>query len=77
MSAIEFKRVNPQTAGTHIPTGWIAYRSTKTVAAMLAESVEELMRTEGLTKGAAEAELLRRALATLDQHFPPAVQAFA
>lgn len=70
MNAIEFRKVDPYVDAACVPAGWIAYRSTKTVAAMLAESVAELMHAEGLSKSAAEAELLRRGLAKLDRHQP-------
>ncbi|MGY4828351.1 hypothetical protein ACVNIS_07230 [Sphaerotilaceae bacterium SBD11-9] len=58
-------KVDPCAAGRHVPMGWIAYRSSKTVAEMLAETRDEIARNEGITEEEAYAEMLRRAIDAL------------
>jgi len=45
--------------------GWIAYRSSKTVEEMLAETRDEIARNEGISKEEAYAAMLRHAVDAL------------
>lgn len=72
MGAIEFRLVDPLADGAHVPVGWTAYRSTKTVFEMLREQVELLMTAEELSRHQAEETLLQRAMASIEG--PPQVR---
>lgn len=63
--AIEWIRVDPQEGLRHVPAGWVAYSSSKSVQEMLASAIDDIARLEGLSRENAYKVLAKRCAAML------------